>query len=224
MSFHVPHDVAGTVNARFRIISASEYVDRTTDPTYGDPNWTLGVNDIAYSGEVEDHQFDVIGLDYGDADVDSTRWTDNGARHLLDPAYLATHPVLQDPNDPLFLDSETDGQRTTGADADDLTGDDENGVSFIGYLMPGENATIVVSVANAGGWLDGWIDFNNDGNFQTTEYLFGVQGDPNLYLNAGTTTNLTVPIPQTAVVGNVAARFRISTGGQPVAGRTRYEW
>ena len=52
LSFFVPHTgiTPGTVNARFRLISAEEQTVRDT----GGAGWELSYNGIAYSGEIED--------------------------------------------------------------------------------------------------------------------------------------------------------------------------
>ena len=206
--FFVPHDVdAGVVSARFRLINQAEYDSRTAI----DASWTLPVDGIAYSGEVEDYEFEVLGFDYGDADVASTIWGNDGARHVFDasvagPAFQWTSSVA--------VDVEGDGQRSIGADADDLTGaDDEDGVFFWQLLMPGETATIGVSVADSGGWLDGWIDWNQNGVFDTDEYLFGNQGYRNVFVLPGF-TSIPITVPEDAVVGETYARFRVSTQGR----------
>ena len=207
--FFVPYDTAaGIANARFRVISASEYDQRTNLALGGDPTWTLPLDGVAYSGEVEDYQFRVLSFDYGDADVNSTLWSENGARHLIGGPYYS--PLLQGTST-VARDAETDGQRTANADGDDLNAaeTDEDGVSFLNFLMPGEQATIEVS-ATWYGYLDGWIDFDNDGIFQADEYLFGQQGISSRYLTPGT-TQITISIPENAVVGETSARFRISS-------------
>jgi hypothetical protein len=54
-----------------------------------------------------------------------------------------------------------------GADGDDLAGipDDEDGVEFITPFTPGANATVKVTASRNNGFLQGWADWNNDGDF-----------------------------------------------------------
>ncbi len=208
--FFVPYDIsASTVSARFRVIGQTEHDARIAS----DANWTLPVDGVAYSGEVEDYQFLVLGFDYGDADMASTLWSYDGARHLIDSDNVG--PVLQSTSPTAVgVDAEADGIATPMANGDDTSGgDDEDGVSFFPLLMPGEPAWITVSTANASGWLDGWIDYDRDGVFQADEYLFGQQGQWNVSVSAGTQT-FAISVPADAVPGATYARFRVSSEGQ----------
>ena len=61
-----------------------------------------------------------------------------------------------------LIDSESDGQPTILADGDDinpLVSDDEDGVIFTSALVPGQMATLQITVS-AGGMLNAWMDFN----------------------------------------------------------------
>ncbi|BAZ43345.1 hypothetical protein NIES4102_03450 [Chondrocystis sp. NIES-4102] len=109
-------------------------------------------------------------------------------------------------------DSDTDGQPSVNADADDLNGttpDDEDGVSNFNPLI--NNATTysvnvaVKNITGAAASLGGWIDFNKDGKFQSSEGV--VQSVPN---NTNGTVTLTWNNLSGLVVGDVYARFRLN--------------
>jgi len=109
-------------------------------------------------------------------------------------------------------------QQDIGATADDLNagtvqagtcsaGDDEDGVQ-IPALIAGQTATLVVSVSGATCLLDGWIDYNADGDWNDAgEQVFTSQP-----FNVGT-NNANLSVPAGISVGVSYARFRCSTGG-----------
>lgn len=103
-----------------------------------------------------------FGLDYGDAPLPyPTLAADNGASHAIDPRTFGTFLGL-------FADPEPDGQPNAFADGDDVTGspfpDDEDGVTGLDVLRLGESAEIVVQ-ASTPGYLNAWLDFNADGDW-----------------------------------------------------------
>ena len=141
----------------------------------------------------------------------------------------AKDPPFQVDNCPRYDFSDADGvdearhnafsQMTLGSDIDteftaqtDATasgdGADDDGVT-IPELMAGETATITADVTGAGGFLQGWIDFNGDGDFDDT----GEQVAADLQLAGGTSGIINVPVtvPSDAVTTQTFARFRWST-------------
>jgi hypothetical protein len=142
-------------------------------------------------------------LDFGDAPDPSypTLLVSDGARHLIQPGFFLGN----------LVDSEPNGQPSTGADGDDLLDgiDDEDGVLFTSPLYPGSSATVDVTAFTAGGLLDAWIDFNGNGVFDlATERIFGSQP-----LAAGV-NNLSFNVPASAQPGlSTYARFRYSSIG-----------
>ncbi len=105
-------------------------------------------------------------LDFGDApDKPYRTWLANdGARHAM-PSALYLGAVAPD--------AEPDGLPGPLAQGDDTTGgDDEDGVTLVGALVRGSNATFRV-VASAGGLLNAWIDFNQNGSWAVVPSLFG---------------------------------------------------
>lgn len=99
--------------------------------------------------------------------------------------------------------AETAPYNSANANAD--TGDD--GVNFPDFEQ-GQTETITVDVSGAGGYLQGWIDWNNDGDIvdageQIAADVQDTDGDGQI--------TLSVPTPATASIANTFARFRWST-------------
>ena len=148
-------------------------------------------------------------LDFGDAPDPlastagqyPTLLANNGARHRI----VAGAPRLG-----TEIDAEADGQPDANATADDGTGspDDENGV-MIPTLVLGETADIQVEVTGAAGKLDAWIDFNQNGVWESPAEQIAV----NMAVGVGMHT-LIVPVNQAASTGPTFARFRVSTQGE----------
>ena len=106
-------------------------------------------------------------------------------------------------------DSEADGQPTATADGDDLTdGADEDGVSFPGGGLPLGQLPELTVTGTAGGVLNAWVDFNQDGDWQDAgeQVLTDVA-------TTGAAQALSVSIPAAAVLGTSFARFRLDSGG-----------
>ncbi len=110
--------------------------------------------------------------------------------------------------------------QNVAADADDLDAgsvqagtcsgnDDEDGVVLPAAFIDGQTASLEITIGGNTCALDGWIDFNRDGDFDDAgEQVFNA-----LSLPAGTSTQ-TVNVPVGISVGNSYARFRCSaTGG-----------
>ena len=92
--------------------------------------------------------------DYGDAPA-----VYGVPRHIIGPSFYMGE------SEP---DVETTEQPSADADSDDLIGeDDEDGV-FIPTLIRGESAKIIVKVTGKNGYLQGWVDWNGDGDFNDT--------------------------------------------------------
>ncbi len=165
-------------------------------------------------------------MDYGDAPDDPLNPNDyptllasNGARHLYvkDSLQLGAE-----------LDSEPDGLPNAAATGDDVIGrDDEDGVVFHGSPVPGEqNNLITVTVTDLSsakdGYLNGWMDFNGDGDWADDgeQLVFQVwntfTGQPvgleskSIELTHGPNT-LRFAVPSSARLGETYARFRLSS-------------
>jgi hypothetical protein len=132
--------------------------------------------------------------------------SDGGPSHVLDPSVVLGATV----------DSEADGQPTVSANGDDVNGtpDDENGVvnPLSDLVLTIGAAPTVTLRANVSGGTDatlyGWIDYDNDGNFENATERASITV-PNLSINGLFT--LTFPVVPTGFVGTTYARFRLST-------------
>jgi PKD repeat protein len=136
--------------------------------------------------------------DFGDAPSPyPTLLTDNGACHNVSGIYLGA-----------TIDWELDGQpnsTATGDDSNNLT--DEDGVVFTTPLVKGQSANVTVT-ASAAGYLDAWVDFNDDGDWADAgEQIFTSQ-----LLNAGA-NNLNFTVANGATDDQTFARFRFSSAG-----------
>jgi hypothetical protein len=120
----------------------------------------------------------------------------NGPSHLVGSLFMGNQ-----------IDPEFDGQPQTNALGDDLAGiDDEDGVAFIGGIFPGQVSYISVNVSQGNGYLQGWFDYNADGDFGDA----GEQIFTDLALPVGSNI-LTFIADPNATIGITFARFRIST-------------
>jgi len=139
--------------------------------------------------------------DFGDApERYRTRLEDDGPRHAIGALMLGD-----------AIDEEADGQPGEDAEDDDRRGvDDEDGVSLPAALIVGEDADVVVTVS-VGGFLDAWVDFDNEDGFDhPAEQIFASQ-----WLDPGPNAlNFSVPAgAQIDPSGRTYARFRVSSAG-----------
>jgi hypothetical protein len=219
LKFQVPNNSAGSgagsetrTYARFRYTTVEESA-------------RIGYVGLAEDGEVEDYVVVVeepqLLFDFGDApewrcgDPDVVRCNSypttlarEGARHVIVPGVHLGNPYT----DVIHIDAEPDGQPTAAADGDDITGaDDEDGVTFVSPLIPGHPAKVDVEVSTDG-YLDAWIDFNHDGDWDDyAEQIFAGQK-----VMPGTNgLEFKVPLYPHAVAANTPtyARFRFNTHG-----------
>jgi hypothetical protein len=126
-------------------------------------------------------------------------------------------------NSTLLLGASTSAQvaQTTNATASVNASDD--GVS-LPILTQGVATTMSVTVTNTTGaaaYLNGWIDFNGNGTMDAGEQVAN-----NIVVPTGTTAaniDITITVPSNAFVGNVGARFRLTSTGSPgVSGASGY--
>lgn len=151
-------------------------------------------------------------LDYGDLpDVYGTRLEDNGARHPEGIFFLGAS-----------IDSENDGAPTSDASGDDTKFvDDEDGIVLLGgSLVPGSTGIVTATASRHSGFLNAWMDFNNDGDF--TDIIDGVSEHVivNRLLDGGA-NSVSFSIPNTIVGSNVYARFRFGEFGLGSTGRAQ---
>lgn len=184
------------------------------------PNGAAPINQLL-SGEV-DLSVDAgyYATDYGD--LPNSYATQNG------PANGAYH--ILNPN--LYLGACVDGELNGGDDTQQgtpkygtcPTGDDENGITFVTPLVQGIDACIRVSAINTTGStavLQGWIDFNGDGDFLDAGELLTLSNGGIIPAGGVTNALYCFPVPADATFqgGSANARFRLSNvGGYPSYG------
>jgi PKD repeat protein len=138
-----------------------------------------------------------LDFDFGDAPAERypTFMDQSGAHHFVDPAVRMGDDI----------DAEPDGQPTHMSDGDDNDGlDDGDGIQLITAMHPDMPAEVEI-ITSTNGFLNAWIDFNNNGFWGDPEdYIFSEEP-----LNAG--YNIRVfHVPPQAFEGKVYARFRFS--------------
>ncbi|MBM3307716.1 MAG: hypothetical protein FJY74_05270 [Candidatus Eisenbacteria bacterium] len=141
------------------------------------------------------------GTDWGDAPdppYPTLSGASNGANHTIVPGVYLGQTV----------DSEGNGQPDANALGDDLSGvDDEDGITFLSPLVPGTWAQVQVE-ASTPGYLSGWVDFNGDGFWLSSQGDWILTGQ---YIPAGTST-VSFLVPSAATPGiQTFARFRFTT-------------
>jgi hypothetical protein len=176
----------------------------------------LAGNDLKANQLTGETTFTILlgnGSDYGDAPASYSTTGVNAARHAIASGfYLGA-----------LVDAESDGQATLTATGDDVNGspNDEDGVVFNNPLFVNGAVTIVVTANKAGvaagqpaGFLDGFVDFNRDGDLDDpADRVFSSRA-----LVSGANT-LTFVVPSAASLGSTFARFRYSsTGGLNASG------
>jgi len=172
-----------------------------------DPAMTINTpNGAAINGEVEDYALNIVAApDYGDApDSYHTLIASGGASHNIDAqVYMGL----------LAPDTEADGQPTIAANGDDVTGTaDEDGVvgGFSALTVSTGSYTLDVTVTNQSGnaaTLVGWIDFNLNGLFESSEAASTTVASG----SNGTVVTLSWGALSGLVAGNSYARLRLST-------------
>ena len=165
---------------------------------------------------VIDTLFYMVGpaLDFGDAPDDPctpmypTLLANNGARHRQTGSGGPWFGPADD-----APDSDADGQPDADAmgDDNDAQGDDEDGIT-IPPLIQNTITNIIVEVANGPAYVHGWIDFNDDGDWNDAGELI-ING---AFLLNGSNP-IPVTVPNNATVGETFARFRIVSGIVPSA-------
>jgi len=173
--------------------------------------------------------------DYGDLpDSYSTLLQDSpsGARNVVKATpdlYLGT-----------LVDTEINGLPSVKADGDNLSlTNDEDGVSCKGMWYNGGTGQVQVVVGKGSGWLVGYMDFNNDGDFGDADEMIISQsattnagGGSRVYTNHFAIPASTI---STASITTIYARFRllpsqpaypeVSYAGTASDGETEdYEW
>jgi hypothetical protein len=154
---------------------------------------------LAADGEVEDHRVELSARDFGDAPAPyPTLEANSGAVHFLNSTRSPRFGPADD-----APDGEGDGQPDADALGDDNDySDDEDGIT-IPTLIRGMTQNITVQVSGGGGLVWGWVDWNNNGDWQFSENIIYLS-----FLSNGV-HSIPVTVPNDAALGETFARFRI---------------
>ncbi|GEP41637.1 GEVED domain-containing protein [Brevifollis gellanilyticus] len=194
VSFTVPTNAvtaAASIGTRFRVTSTS---GAAATGGFG-------------TGEVEDHQVVILAplTDFGDhsgyVDVSNTASSNLRLGASVDTEYAST--------------------RNATATGDNITGnDDEDGVT-IPAMIAGAPVSIGVSVTNTSGgqgYLNVWVDFNNNGLFTDSGEQVMSNGGVNNGVN-GNTVSVSFTVPPAATTGvSTGVRARLTSDISPGVG------
>ncbi len=202
------HKLAGDVDGN-RFVTFGDYDEvnahfNTSGSPFGpgdaDGDGFVNFNDFF---EIDSHfntALATLSVDFGDA-LDSTTFPtslgNDGARHAVtgNSLYLGSQ-----------RDAETDGQSSVEASGDNLDNTaDEDGVAISALEANTTVAVVVTANVPQTAVLNGWIDFNQDGDWDDP----GEQVFANEPLSHGI-NGLSVAVPATATVGTAFARFRVT--------------
>ncbi|MFO0869761.1 MAG: GEVED domain-containing protein [Pirellulales bacterium] len=170
----------------------------------------LAANDLKANLATGETTFTVFlgnGVDYGDAPSPYPTSTANAASHAIVSGFnLGT-----------VVDAEPAGQPSVAGNGDDIVGspNDEDGVVFAAPVSVAGTVTVTVTATKLGtavgqfaGYLDAFIDFNRDGDWDdAADRIFASQ-----QLKVGANA-LTFNVPANASLGASYARFRLSSTG-----------
>ncbi|VEP17875.1 conserved hypothetical protein [Hyella patelloides LEGE 07179] len=199
-----PDDVvAGNTFARFRL---------STDSTLSASTPTGSMSD----GEIEDYEVTINGVDYGDA-PDTGAGNGVGNYETTSSDGGAAHNIITGISLGSSVDADNGTLQNTGATADDTTdgSDDEDSVTSFDALSvndSGSTYSVTVDVSHTTGAnanLIGWIDFDGDGLFESTEASNLVSGTN---IDGTQTLNWTVPSGADIQSGTTYVRLRLSDG------------
>jgi len=139
----------------------------------------------------------LLEFDFGDAPAERypTLSIHNAAKHLFDLAIKLGDKIDTDP----------DGQSHAEALGDDLDGmNDDDGIIFLQPLKPGENSEVEI-LASTSGFLNGWIDYNNNGRWNDPDEHILIEEE----LKAGSNI-IPILVPAEALAGKAYSRFRFT--------------
>ena len=189
VSFTVPATASiGTLGVRVRLTST------------GSP----GSTGLSGNGEVEDYVVNLLApTDFGDFSLFGISGSTSSTTLRMGA----------------LIDSETPTLANATATGDDTTGvDDEDGVTLPATVTQGQTgASVTVNVTNTTGadtYLNGWIDFNNNGVLTDA----GEQIVVNDVVSTGTSgvnRAYTFTIPGAATIGVIGVRFRLCSVATP---------
>lgn len=214
----------GTYTLPFPTTAGTYSLREVVDPGYVQtyPTAAMGYeHTVVITGNVDVDRNATAGLNFG-----NTLTVDFGDAPI---SYgEAAHGFLPELRLGSNWDAEQSSQYSVNATGDDNNGaldgsstiiDDEDGVTLSRPLVRGSANNRVSVVANnttgASAFLNAWIDYNQDGDFDASEQIF-----TNTVVASGTSA-LTFSAPADAALGNTFARFRYSSeSGVAASGTT----
>jgi hypothetical protein len=199
--------VSETVPAGWKLTSITMLNDKDGGSSIDFANATVNVDCdegenitiIFRNDKIEEGQYD-----YGDApDLYGTLHANGGAYHDINPnLHLGAS-----------IDAESDGQPDLHALGDDNNGDDEDGLTNISSLVPGQPATATIQIINNDAvsldiTVAGWLDFGGDGKWDLVPDHIGTHS---MIVPAFSTTpfQFTFTVPTGAIPGPTFVRFRL---------------
>jgi len=133
-------------------------------------------------------------VDFGDAPNSYGSTLDSGgARHGISALYLGS-----------IVDGESDAYVHPLSDDQSDASNDDDGIGFPTGFEIGSPALIIANASGSGGYLNAWMDWDMDGEFESDEQIAD-----GLAMNEGSNT-VPVDVPIWAATGDTWARFRIS--------------
>ncbi len=175
-------DTVTNVYVRIRLTAAttSQSTDNATttdidERSIGDGH-SSGAYNIPYIGEIEDYRFPVVKeLDYGDAPISYEENRDNNSRparnYTNEELYLGQAYILETGPSSVTTGNNNNTPNGEGMEEDGIS----NEQLFVRLGGVGNTNIYSVEVNNTTGaaaTLHGWIDFNNNGRFESAEYAF----------------------------------------------------
>ncbi|MBN1855236.1 MAG: S8 family serine peptidase [Pirellulales bacterium] len=155
------------------------------------PNQTIQNVNFGYSNQLTSDWGDLLGY--------PTLASENGPNHKIQPFFYMGSGV----------DGEVNGQPDANAMGDDMTGlADEDGIGVLDPITANTTVRITATANTPGGYLQGWMDYNRDGDWDDV----GERVFTNVLLDPGV-NHLTIDIPGYVTVGPVYARFRYGEYG-----------
>lgn len=135
-------------------------------------------------------------VDFGDApDSYGSTMDSNGARHEIVPDIQLGASI----------DNEGDAYAYPLSDDASDNNDDEDGVTMPTGFEVGEDVVLLIDVVGDQGYLNAWIDWNQDGDFDVDEQIIASE-----YMDEG--ENLVIiQVPSWVEAGDTWVRFRLST-------------
>ena len=192
--------LSGDVNGN-GVVSFSDYT--AVQASFGASSDPWGPGDANGNGVVSFSDYTAIQSNFGGM-VDNLEFDTGTARDGGDVRHVMT-------GNKLTLGTSTsakpDAQSSASADGSGTTNSGEESGVFVGDLVIGSNvgATVTAQVPTSA-VLNGWIDFNDDGDWDDGgEHVF--VDEP---IRDGLNTDLSISVPEGLTPGSVSARFRLS--------------